>query len=101
MCIVTPSKDIKDAVKASVAAESEDSKLWGFVPNWFRTSVGPLFLVFTPPYFVVLFWHILVNLEGSSSAAVANVQEKGAQYLLDIIPSPVDAEAWKYILCFG
>eukprot|EP00752_Nemacystus_decipiens_P004363 g3987.t1 len=98
---VTPANDIKDAVKASVAAESEDSKLWGFVPNWFRTSVGPLFLIFTPPYFVVLFWHVMVNLEGSSSAVVANVREKGAQYLLDIVPSPVDSEAWKYILYFG
>lgn len=97
----TPAKNIKDAVKASVAAESEDSKLWGFVPNWFRTSVGPLFLIFVPPYFVVLFWHVMVPLEGSSSAALANVCEKGAQYLVDIVPSPVDSQAWKYILYFG
>ena len=97
----TPAKNIKDAVKASVAAESEDSKLWGFVPNWFRTSVGPLFLIFTPPYFVVLFWHVMVTLGGSSSAAVANIREQGAQYLLDIIPNCMDAEAWKYILYFG
>lgn len=93
--------DIKDAVKASVAAESEDSKLWGFVPNWFRTTVGALFLVLTPPYFVVLFWHLMVNLEGSVSVLVADLKATGAQYLIDIVPSPVDAEAWKYILGFG
>lgn len=99
----TPAKtqDIRDAVKASVAAESEDSKLWGFVPNWFRTSVGPAFLIAAPPYFVVLFWHVMVTLEGSSSAALANIREKGAQYLVDIVPSPIDCDAWKYILCFG
>lgn len=97
----TPAKNIKDAVKASVAAESEDSKLWGFVPNWFRTTIGPLFLILAPPYFVVLFWHVMVTLDGSSSAALANIREQGFQYLVDIVPSPLDPDAWKYILYFG
>ncbi|CAN0403532.1 unnamed protein product, partial [Hapterophycus canaliculatus] len=68
---------------------------------WFRTSVGPLFLVLAPPYFVVLFWHIMVPLEGSCAALVSAVQEEGRDYLVRIIPSPVDPEAWKYILGFG
>lgn len=93
--------DIKDAVKASVAAESEDSKLWGFVPNWFRTTIGPLFLVLTPPYFVVLFWHLMVNLDGSVSWLWTDLRATGVQYLIDIVPSPVDPQAWKYILAFG
>lgn len=95
------SEDIKAAVQASVAAESEDSKLWGFVPNWFRKSVGPLFLIFTPPYFVVLFWHVLVELDGSSMALIANIKENGRGYFGSIVPSPVDYDAWKYILGFG
>ena len=93
--------DIKQAVKASVAAESEDSKLWGFVPNSFRTQFGPLFLVLGPPYFVVIFWHFMVNLDGSLSLLVAAVKEHGKGYFVDIVPSPVDWEAWKYILCFA
>ncbi|CAN0148496.1 unnamed protein product [Pylaiella littoralis] len=93
--------DIKDAVKASVAAESEDSKLWGFVPNWFRTTVGALILVVLPPYFVVLFWYLMVELEGSVSGLWTGLTADGVQYLVDIVPSPVDAEAWKYILGFG
>lgn len=93
--------DIRNAVKASVEAESEDSKLWGCVPNWFRTSVGPLFLLLVPPYFVVLFWHLMVPLEGSCTALMGAVRENGAEYLIGIIPSPVDPEAWKYILGFG
>lgn len=93
--------DIRDAVKASVEAESADSKLWGFVPNWFRTSVGPLFLLLVPPYFVVLFWHIMVPLAGSCTALVDMVKENGPEYMIGIVPSPVDPEAWKYILGFG
>ena len=73
--------DIKQAVKASVAAESEGSKLWGFLPNWVRTTAGPLFLIFVPPYFVVLFWHVMVKLDGSASLLLARAKEHGAGYL--------------------
>lgn len=93
--------DIKEAVKASVAAESKDLKLWGFVPNQARTIWGPLFLILTPPYFVVLFWHVLVELDGSIMDALENIKAGGLGYLAGIVPSPVDWEAWKLILYFG
>lgn len=93
--------DIKQAVKASVAAESQDSKLWGFVPNQCRTVWGPLVLILLPPYFVVFFWHILVELDGSVYAVVDKVTEGGLGYMWSIVPSPVDWEAWTLILSFG
>lgn len=94
------SVNIKDAVKASVAAESQDSKLWGFVPNWFRT-VGALFLMLVPPYFVVLFWYIMVPLKGDLVVFYSETCAGGLQYLIDLVPSPVDPDAWKYIAYFG
>lgn len=93
--------DIKAAVKAAVAAESADVKLWGVVPNYFRKSFGPLFLILTPPYFVVLFWHVLCDLDGSFIALGNKVAEHGMYYLVDIVPNPLDWNAWKYILSFG
>lgn len=90
--------DIKDAVKATV--EAETGKLWGMLPMWCKT-LGALFLVTVPPYFVILFWYILVELDGSTVALVAMLKENGASHLLNIVPSPVDWEAWKYILSFG
>lgn len=93
--------DIKEAIKASCAAESQDIKVWGIVPVWFRQTVGPLFLIFAPPYFVLFFWHVVVELEGSATALLGNLRTDGAGYLGDIIPSPVEWGAWKYILGFG
>ena len=93
--------DIRMAVQAAVAAESADVKLWGVVPNYFRHSLGPMFLIITPPYFVVLFWHVLCNLDGSFLALGDKIVEHGFHYLVDIVPSPVDWNAWKYILSFG
>lgn len=88
-------------MKASVAAESKDSKLWGFVPNWFRTTVGPLFLILVPPFFVVFWWHLLVSHGGSWVSLWADLKDAGPEYVLDVVPSPVDPAAWKYILGFG
>ncbi|CAM9554575.1 unnamed protein product [Ectocarpus fasciculatus] len=95
------SMDIREAVKASVAAESKDSKLWGFVPNWFRTTVGPLFLILVPPFFVVFWWHLLVSHSGSWASLWGDLKAAGPEYVLDVVPSPVDPAAWKYILGFG
>lgn len=95
------STDIKEAVRASVKAESFDAKLWGMLPNSVRTVWGPLFLVAVPPYFVVLFWHILDVLEGDVTQLVKNIMENGPGYLITIVPSPVDPEAWKLIGLFG
>lgn len=95
------STDIKEAVRASVEAESFDAKLWGMLPKSVRTVWGPLFLIAVPPYFVVLFWHILDELEGDLMQLVKNVMENGVGYLISIVPSPVDPEAWKLIGLFG
>lgn len=96
-----PAIDIKEAVRASVKAESFDAKLWGMLPKSVRTIWGPLFLILVPPYFVVLFWHILTELKGELSSFGANVMERGLTYLVDLVPSPLDWEAWKLILSFG
>lgn len=90
--------DIKDAVKATT--EAETGKLWGMLPMWCKT-LGALFLVVVPPYFVILFWYILVEMDGSIAALAVVLKENGARHLVDIVPNPVDWDAWKYILSFG
>ncbi|CAM9485421.1 unnamed protein product [Choristocarpus tenellus] len=79
----------------------DGGKLWGIVPASVRKTAGPLFLIFVPPYFVIVLWHTMCNLNGSFVRLWDEAKSGGVQYMIDFVPSPLDPEAWKLIGAYG
>ncbi|CAM9757240.1 unnamed protein product [Discosporangium mesarthrocarpum] len=80
---------------------SDGGKLWGVVPASVRQTIGPIFLMAVPPYFVLVLWHTMCKLDGSFLRLYHEISAGGLQYMIDLCPSPVDPEAWKLISAYG